>query len=72
LLDFSACLLWRNVHKLTAFAKKQQKKQAEKPKKKRNKNRKIENKRRLTLAPIWLPHWPACRCTISLILIYGF
>jgi len=20
----------------------------------------------LTLAPIWLPHWPACRCTISL------
>lgn len=19
-----------------------------------------------TLAPIWLPHWPACRCTISL------
>ena len=18
-----------------------------------------------TLAPIWLPHWPACRCTIS-------
>lgn len=23
---------------------------------------------RPTLAPIWLPHWPACRCTISLIL----
>ena len=22
--------------------------------------------RSLTLAPIWLPHWPACRCTISL------
>lgn len=22
----------------------------------------------LTLAPIWLPHWPACKCTISLIL----
>jgi hypothetical protein len=22
----------------------------------------------LTLAPIWLPHWPACRCTISLML----
>jgi len=21
-----------------------------------------------TLEPIWLPHWPACRCTISLIL----
>lgn len=21
-----------------------------------------------TLAPIWFPHWPACRCTISLIL----
>ena len=23
----------------------------------------------LTLAPIWLPHWPACRWTISLILL---
>jgi hypothetical protein len=19
----------------------------------------------LTLAPIWFPHWPACKCTIS-------
>ena len=25
-------------------------------------------KKALTLAPIWLPHWPACRWTISLIL----
>ena len=25
-------------------------------------------KKVLTLAPIWLPHWPACRWTISLIL----
>lgn len=23
----------------------------------------------LTLAPIWLPHWPACRCTISLMVV---
>lgn len=23
----------------------------------------------LTLAPIWLPHWPACRCTISLMFL---
>lgn len=26
------------------------------------------NHKSLTLAPIWFPHWPACRCTISLIL----
>lgn len=26
--------------------------------------------RRLTFAPIWLPHCPACRCTISLILLF--
>ena len=25
-------------------------------------------KKALTLAPIWLPHWPACRWTISLIM----
>ena len=25
-------------------------------------------KKVLTLAPIWLPHWPACRWTISLIM----
>jgi len=23
----------------------------------------------ITLEPIWLPHWPAWRCTISLILV---
>lgn len=30
--------------------------------------RMVKPKTALTLAPIWLPHWPACRWTISLIL----
>ena len=30
---------------------------------------KIFHEQAFTLAPIWLPHWPACRWTISLILL---
>ena len=29
----------------------------------------IFHEKAFTLAPIWLPHWPACRWTISLILL---
>lgn len=34
--------------------------------------KKYTNATTLTLAPIWFPHCPACRCTISLMLIYGY
>ena len=30
---------------------------------------KIFHEKAFTLAPIWLPHWPACRWTISLMLL---
>ena len=30
---------------------------------------KIIRKKKLTLAPIWLPHWPAWMWTISLIVV---
>lgn len=34
---------------------------------KKKKKKKVKRFKFLTLAPIWLPHWPAWMCTISLI-----
>ena len=32
----------------------------------------VSSKASLTLAPIWFPHWPACKCTISRMLRGNF